>query len=386
MGGIVENIGSGLQAAGDWTFGENSLLGQAGRAVGGGLNYAAGGVGRAIERGVSQAAPALAKGDLASAIAQGASGLITGGMSGASEQAGLNQLEESVIAALNAAKAEMDTADADRQVQLNQFISDAESRLNMIRARQEDLANQIKGAQLAGIAAERGGLRDILKLQQEGIAAREALTADEEAAARRITAPGGLLERQKQSNALAQARALQKARMGGPAARAAIMGQYATQGAELGMQAQRDIMAAQDRARQARAGLLGERAAAAVAEQQGVMGLRGRQTAANIAQFQGEADAQLGFQRGIGDLYRQRYDYGDQMRLERGRRNAAYQQDLGQARIERIGRGMGLNREETQRNSAYAQAAMADQSAGAGGGLNPMLLKGASALLGAPIG
>lgn len=384
--GWWEDIGSGLQAAGEWTFGKNSLLGQAGQGIADAAGYVAGGLGRGLERGISQAAPALAKGDVFGALVQGATGAVTGTMSGASEQSGLNQLEEAVVDAINKARAEMDTADQDRRETLSRFLTEATGRLEAIRKRKQDLVSAVAAEEEKGQGEERTGLGAILRLQEEGIKAREALTADEEAAARRITAPGGLLERQRQSNALAQARALQKARLGGPAARAAVMGQFATQGAELGMQAQRDIMAAQDRARQARAGLLGERTAAQVAQQQGLMGVNQRGTASRVSALRGSAEADLGYQQGLGDVYKQRYDYQDQMRLEKARRDAAYQQDIGQARIERLGRGMGLNREETQRNSAYMQAAMADQSAGSGGGLNPAMLKGAASFLGLPVG
>jgi len=334
-----------------------------------------------LERGLGQFTAGVAKGDILGGIVQGATGLVTGTMSQAAEKASLQQLYDQGKSALDAANRELETADEERAAQLRQFIGDATNRLAMIRGRQEKLADEIAAAQEQGLGGQYATLSRISELEQEGIRAREALTADEEAAARRITAPGGLLERQRQQNALAQAKAMQRARVGGPAARAAIMGQFATQGADLGMQAQRDIMAAQDRARQARAGLLGERTASQVAMQRGLGDLYNRRSGYEVDRLRSRGEADIGFQRGVGGLYEQQRDFQDRMRERAGLRGSAYQQDLGQLNLERTGRELGLSREETQRNSSLLAAAMSSQG---GSNLTDMALKAAPMLLGAP--
>lgn len=270
--------------------------------------------------------------------------------------------------------------------------------------------------ELGGLTSQQQILKDIEARQQQGIAAREALTADEEAAARRITAPGGLLERQRQQNALAQAKAMQRARVGGPAARAAIMGQFATQGADLGMQAQRDIMAAQDRARQARAGLLGERTAASVARLQGMSGLTSQRAAiqSRIAGARGEttfrqkefegglavdrggieaqrqqqyaeflnkyygvdiekakqmaqaqmdrakqlAQADIDFTQGLGKIDQSEFEAATGMRSRLGDMYAQYERDIGDVGMATRARGLELQREESARNAGLLQSAI----------------------------
>lgn len=298
------DIGKGLGDFGNWAFGKDSAIGRFGNWAFGEESLA----GQAVRNnplGFIQN-PALAT------TSQGAANVIGIGQSPTAVQdvqkQRLNQAEDEAKRALEMAERQMSTADEQQRVALEQYIAQQRGLLDSIAKEKRALAEKVAEAQSLALEAERGlrlsgytgareelgrqetALADILRLQQEGIAAREALTADEEAAARRITAPGGLLERQRQQNALAQAKAMQRARVGGPAARAAIMGQFATQGADLGMQAQRDIMAAQDRARQARAGLLGERTAASVAQQQGLSGLYGRRGDLSVAESQAMAD------------------------------------------------------------------------------------------------
>lgn len=182
---------------------------------------------------------------------------------------------------------------------------------------QEQALADIAKTRGEGLTQQEQSLAKILQLQQEGIAAREALTADEEAAARRITAPGGLLERQRQAAGLERAKALQKTRVGGPAARAAVMGQFAAQGAQLGAQAQEQIAAAQERARQARAGLLGERSAALVAQQRGLGDIYGRRSDVEAERLRGmsdiygrRGDVEAERQRGLSDIYGRRGELG----------------------------------------------------------------------------
>ena len=229
---------------------------------------------------------------------------------------------------------------------------------------QEQALADIAKARGEGLTQQEGALANILRLQQEGIAAREAMTADEEAAARRITAPGGLLERQRQAAGLERAKALQKTRVGGPAARAAVMGQFAAQGAQLGAQAQEQIAAAQERARQARAGLLGERSAALVAQQRGLGDIYGRRSDIQAERLRGmsdiygrRGDIEAEKQRGLGDLYGRSADVvmarqrslaelaGRQSEAETARLTGLYGADIGASEAYR---GLGEQAFRTQ--------------------------------------
>lgn len=281
----------------------------------------------------------------------------------------LDRVETEAKNAINEAESLMAQADEDQKALLESFIANQKAEIERVAAAKRDLATKIAESQaailekqggllgegftaqesaldkqetalalgaaargealtkqeqaLVDIATARGegltkqeeSLAKILSLQEEGIKAREAMTADEEAAARRITAPGGLLERQRQASALERAKALQKTRVGGPAARAAVMGQFAAQGAQLGAQAQEQIAAAQERARQARAGLLGERSAALVAQQRGLGDIYGRRSDIQAERLRGmsdiygrRGDIEAEKQRGLGDLYGRRAD------------------------------------------------------------------------------
>lgn len=301
--GWMEDLASGLQAAGEWTFGKNSALGQAADWVAGDKSL----LGQAIRSNPLNVANVLQNPFVSMGSQLAANELGVGaapGTAATAENARLNQIEAEAKRALEMAERQMSAADEQQRAALELFVTQQRELIDRVAAQKKELAGKLARSQADYLENQRGllaggyigageelkgqeaRLADILRLQEEGVKAREALTADEEAAARRITAPGGLLERQRQSNALAQARALQKARLGGPAARAAVMGQFATQGAELGMQAQRDIMAAQDRARQARAGLLGERTAAQVAQQQGLSALSGKRSELGLSQAQ----------------------------------------------------------------------------------------------------
>lgn len=393
-------------------------------------------------------------------------GGISGWLSASQENEQLAAAENQATQAIEDARKALEDADAARASAINEFIRQQEASLRQIRERRTQLASQISEAQTRGLAAEerqlsqgftsqedalrrqedtlaagrlaqqgalteqRGGLEeiykarlggltgqeqrlaDILRLQQEGITSREALVGDEEAAARRVMGPGGLLERQRQSNALAQARAMQRARVGGPAARAAVMGQFATQGAELGMRAQQDLMAAQDRARQARAGLLSERTAAAIAQQQGLgdiidrrvealagrvsgmgnlasqrgqlesqyqtnlgslygergnlalqraqtmAGLTGRRTAAEEARLRAMADADIEQEEGLLSGRRQYYTDVADMASRRGERQAGVYRDTSDVGMATRGRALELDAAESARNVGLLQSGM----------------------------
>ena len=378
-------------------------------------------LGRAGERALSYGAAGALAGSfipvvgtaLGAGIGAGV-GALSGALSANEENNQLEKAKKEAETTLANATAELAKATAENRQYLSEVVLRARENLLQINQRQVALADEMERlqsqslteqltareqgfdarrgalteqgtAEEGGLTAQESFLAKIAQLQQEGIAAREALTADEEAAARRITAPGGLLERQRQSNALAQARATQRARTGGPAARAAIMGQFATQGAELGMQAQRDIMAAQDRARQARAGLLGERTSASVAQQQGLSGVAG-QRAALLSRLAGErgmltqqqqeqyadylnkfygaresakrarAQSDIDYTQGLGRIDQSEYEATTGMRSRMGDVYAQKERDIGDISMATRARALELDQQESARNMGLLQS------------------------------
>lgn len=345
-------------------------------------------------------------GTLLGASIGGLYGAVTGYMSASEENAQLSSAEELAKNAINDASAKLAAANAEQKAALEEFINGQKNVLNEVRVRKQKLAEEVAAAEKGGIAEEEkqidkgfeglrgalkqqeGGLDVVRQLQLEGIRQREALLGTEESAARRITAPGGLLERQQQQNALARAQAMQKARLGGPAARAALMGQFATQGAQLGMQAQQDIADAQRRVREGRMGFIGEQTSAELERQRGLMdiygrrgtldmdqarsaaGFTGRRTGAEVARLQGQAEADVGYETGLGDLQAQRYNTLTDLRNEAAGREAGQVRDLSDTQLSRLAREQELNAAASQRNLALIQSSMGLAAA------NPAALSG----------
>lgn len=355
-------------------------------------------------------------GTLLGASIGGLYGAVTGYMSASEENAQLSSAEELAKNAINDASAKLAAANAEQKAALEEFINDQKGVLAQVQSRKKQLSEEVAAAERGGIDREEqqidqgfyglrgalkqqeGGLDVVRQLQLEGIRQREALLGTEEAAARRVTAPGGLLERQQQQNALARAQAMQKARLGGPAARAALMGQFATQGAQLGMQAQQDIADAQRRVREGRMGLIGEQTSAELERQRGLMdiygrrgtldmdqarsaaGFTGRRTGAEVARLQGLSEADIGYQTGVGDLQAQRYNALTDLRNEASGREAGQVRDLSDVQLSRLAREQELSAAASQRNLALLQSSMglaAANPAALGGNLLPNWAGGA---------